>query len=152
MELNITEIIDHRALWEIRHVDVKTDTGAVPGYQVYKEIEYKLESGEIIVVPTCKCRDEYDKPEKGGFSMLYYNLIRKLNIEELKYNEQADLVIAYCLDLFERGYKWVKIYHPALYVQDGPLIRDYIISKLRTIFKDDYEKLKKVTKVVKFYD
>lgn len=150
MELNITEIVDPATVWEIRHCDVKTETGAVPGYKIYKQIEYKLENGEVIHVDTCKCRDEYNNPEKGFASFLYYNLLILLTVDKQNYKNQADEVIRYCIELYEKGYKRVKIYHPSLYVPDGKLIRDYITTKIRSVLT--YEKLVEFDKVVRFYD
>ena len=150
MDLEITEIIDPLTVWEIRHCDVKTESGAIPAYKIYKQIEYKLNNGEVIYVDTCKCRDEYNNKEKGFASFLYYNLIRQLTVDKRNYKEQADEVIRYCIELFELGYKRVKIYHPSLYVPDGKLIRDYITTKIRSVL--EYEKLVEFDKVVRFYD
>lgn len=150
MELNITQVLDPQTVWEIRHCDVKTETGAVPGYKIYNEIEYKMEDGQAVTIPTCKCRDEYNNPEKGFASFLYYNLIRQLTVDKQSYKNQADEVIRYCIELVKGGYKRVKIYHPSLYVPDGKLIHDYIITKLRTMM--EYEKLVEFDKVVRFYE
>jgi len=150
MELQITQILDPQTVWEIRHCDVKTETGAEPAYKFYKEIEYKLDDGQVVNVPTCKCRDEYDNPEKGFKSALYYNLVRELKVEDQDYKTQADKAVDHLIEL-SKTYKRVKIYHPSLYVSDGDKIRDYIITKIRHIIQD-YEKLREFDKVVRIYE